>query len=130
MKKCLLNLKKSVLNFVSADFRAATLMTVVLMSPPLLAQELTVYQVTLKNHKFEPSVLNVKAGQKFKLEVKNEDASTEEFESKVLNIEKFVGPQKTLKLTLGPLKAGRYPFFGEFHAATARGEIVAEGHTP
>ena len=106
------------------------LMTALMMSSPALAQEMTVYQIVLKNHKFEPSVLNVKAGEKFKLEVKNEDASTEEFESNVLNIEKFVGPKKTLKLTLGPLKPGKYPFFGEFHAATAQGEIVAEEPAP
>ncbi|MBX2996146.1 MAG: cupredoxin domain-containing protein [Bdellovibrionaceae bacterium] len=101
-------------------------MILALMASSALAQEMAVHQIVLKDHKFEPSVLKVKAGEKFKLEVKNEDASTEEFESNVLNIEKFVGPKKTLKLTLGPLKPGKYPFFGEFHQSTANGVIEVE----
>jgi plastocyanin len=127
MKVCVLKLKLSVLKISRL---AGAGIAVVLLSSPLWAQEMTVHEITLKNHKFEPSVLKVKAGEKFKLEVKNEDASTEEFESNVLNIEKFVGPKKTLKLTLGPLKPGKYPFFGEFHSATAQGEIVAEEPAP
>jgi hypothetical protein len=27
---------------------------------------------------------------------------------------------------IGPLKAGKYPFFGEFNPATARGVVIAE----
>jgi hypothetical protein len=27
---------------------------------------------------------------------------------------------------IGPLKPGRYPFFGEFHEATAKGTVIAE----
>jgi hypothetical protein len=27
---------------------------------------------------------------------------------------------------IGPLKAGKYPFFGEFNQATARGVVIAE----
>lgn len=104
----------------------AILMVVCFWPAFLLAQEMPVHQLVLKDHKFEPAVIKVKAGEKFKLEVKNEDASTEEFESNVLNIEKFIGPKKTLKLTLGPLKPGKYPFFGEFHKATATGEIEAQ----
>lgn len=102
------------------------LVLVLFLSPAAFADEPLVFSIVLRNHRFEPSTLKVPAKKKFKLEVKNEDAGTEEFESNVLNIEKFVGPKKTLRLVLGPLEPGRYPFFGEFHSDTAKGEIVAE----
>ncbi len=84
------------------------------------------YKIVIKNHVFIPDQITVKSGEEFKLEVKNEDASTEEFESKKMNIEKFIGPNKTLKLTLGPLAAGEYDFFGEFHQDTAKGKLIAK----
>ena len=85
-----------------------------------------VFKMTLKDHKFDPSVIKVPAGTKFKIEVKNEDQTSEEFESAVLNVEKIVGPKKTLRLVLGPLKAGNYSFVGEFNKSTALGEFHAE----
>lgn len=89
-------------------------------------EELPLYKTTIKNHIFEPAIIKVKADQKFRLEVKNEDAGSEEFESSTLSIEKIMGPKKTLKLILGPLKKGSYPFMGEFHQSTAKGEVIAE----
>lgn len=90
------------------------------------ADELPLYQIVLKDHKFIPDTVKVKVEQKFRLEVKNEDSGSEEFESATLHIEKIVGPQKTLRLILGPLKKGTYSFMGEFHQATAQGNIIAE----
>ncbi|MCM8598918.1 MAG: cupredoxin domain-containing protein, partial [Candidatus Accumulibacter sp.] len=29
-------------------------------------------------------------------------------------------------IVIGPLKPGSYPFYGEFHEATAKGVIIAE----
>jgi hypothetical protein len=31
-----------------------------------------------------------------------------------------------LPIYIGPLKPGKYPFFGEFNQATARGVVIAE----
>lgn len=90
------------------------------------ADELPVFQIVIKDHKFIPDTITVKADQKFRLEVKNEDAGSEEFESATLHIEKIVGPKKTLRLVLGPLKKGTYSFMGEFHQATAQGKVIAE----
>lgn len=104
------------------------LMAIVILSfcccNSVLAQQ--VYKINIKNHVFVPNVITVKANEEFKLEVKNEDAATEEFESKKMNIEKFIGPNKTLKLTLGPLAVGEYDFFGEFHQDTAQGKLIAK----
>lgn len=90
------------------------------------ADELPLYQIVIKNHKFIPDTIKVKADQKFRLEVKNEDPGSEEFESATMHVEKIVGPRKTLKLVLGPLKKGSYSFMGEFNQATAQGHVIAE----
>jgi plastocyanin len=84
------------------------------------------FTVTLKDHHFVPAELIVPAGQKIKLIVDNQDASAEEFESYPLNREKVVGGNARITVWIGPLKAGRYPFFGEFHADTAQGVLIAE----
>ncbi len=82
--------------------------------------------LTIKDHKFSPETITIPAGKKIKLIVKNLDATPEEFESYVLHREKIIQPKGKVKIFIGPLKPGRYPFFGEFHADTAKGVIVAE----
>jgi len=68
----------------------------------------------------------VKAGIPFVLVITNKDGGPEEFESKELRIEKIIPAGKTVRLRMPPLKAGTYPFVGEYHATTAKGRIVAE----
>ena len=64
--------------------------------------------------------------QKIKLVIHNQDATAEEFESYELNREKIVPPGTRVNIYIGPLKPGRYTFFGEYHAKTARGVVIAE----
>lgn len=84
------------------------------------------YTLTLKDHRFEPAELVVPAGQKIRLVVKNEDGTPEEFESKSLKREKIVPARKQVILNIGPLESGTYDFFGEFHEATAKGQLIAK----
>ena len=91
-----------------------------------LADDYPVYELKLKNHRFDKEELRVKAGIKFRLLVKNEDNSFEEFESRKMIIEKFVKPGGTLNLLVGPLKPGEYDYFGEFNMSTAKGKLIAE----
>jgi len=81
--------------------------------------------LTIREHKFEPAELTVPAGQKIKLLVENQDATPEEFESNELKREKIVVGKGTITVFLGPLDAGRYPFFGDLHQETAQGVLVA-----
>jgi len=83
------------------------------------------FTLTLRAHKFVPAQLVVPANTKFKLIVVNEDPTPEEFESHELNREKIVTGKGRITVFLGPLKLGRYPFFGEFHMATAQGALIA-----
>ena len=81
-------------------------------------------KLVIRDHKFEPVELTVPAGQKIKLLVDNQDATPEEFESNELNREKIVTGKGTITVFLGPLDAGRYPFFGDFNADTAQGALL------
>ena len=84
------------------------------------------FTLVIKNHKFEPAEIKVPAGQKVKLIVDNQDAFAEEFESHSLNREKVIPARSKATIFIGPLKAGTYPFVGEFHEATAKGVVIAE----
>jgi len=92
---------------------------------PLHAADLPSFNLSVKDGRFTPEQLEVPAGQKFKLVVRNEGAAPEEFESSDLNREKVVMPGTSTIVFIGPLEAGTYGFFGDFHPQTARGRIVA-----
>ena len=82
--------------------------------------------LVIRNHRFEPTELKVPAGQRVKLIVHNQDATPEEFESHDLNREKLVPAGTKVAIYIGPLKPGRYGFYGEYNAASAKGVVVAE----
>lgn len=102
-------------------------LTAALFALPLMAYaadaEIT---LVIKDHKFVPAEVKVPAGKKVKLIVDNQDATPEEFESHELNREKVIPGKTKASVFIGPLKPGRYPFFGEFNMATAKGTVVAE----
>jgi hypothetical protein len=83
------------------------------------------YALTIQGHRFVPSELVVPAGKKFKLLVENRDDTPEEFESHGLNREKIVPAHSSIVLYVGPLSAGVYPYFGDYHEATAQGTLIA-----
>jgi hypothetical protein len=92
---------------------------------PLMAED-PPYTLTIKDHKFQPTEIEIPADKKIELIVKNEDPTPEEFESIELRREKVVPGGQQITVYIGPLKPGRYEFFGDFNPATARGHIVAK----
>ena len=82
--------------------------------------------LTLKDHKFSPSVINVPAGQSIRVELINRDSTAEELDSEDLHLEKDVAPHGKVIFQIGPLKPGTYSFMGELHADTALGKIVVD----
>jgi plastocyanin len=82
--------------------------------------------LVIQDHRFVPAEMTVPAGRKIKLTVVNNDASAEEFESYELNREKVVAGKGRIVVFVGPLRPGRYPYFGEFHMETAKGTLIAE----
>jgi hypothetical protein len=82
--------------------------------------------LTIEQHRFQPEEIRVKSSAPFVLVITNKDATPEEFESKDLRLEKIIPGNKTLRLRLPALKAGTYPFVGDYQAQTAKGRIIAE----
>jgi Cupredoxin-like domain len=89
------------------------------------AQEPT-YTLVIKDHRFQPTEIEIPAGQKIALTVKNNDSTPEEFESTELRREKVVAGGEEITVYIGPLKPGKYEFFGDFNPKTARGHIIAK----
>lgn len=96
-----------------------------LFAAPLRA-EVPVFELIIKEHRFQPDSLEVPAGQRIKLLVKNQDPGPEEFESYELNREKIISGNSQAVIYVGPLEPGKYPFFGEFHPKTAQGMLLAK----
>ncbi len=84
------------------------------------------YVLTLKNNQFSPKVLTIPAGQKNKITVKNQDATPAEFESSDLDREKGVAGNSAITIFIGPLDAGSYGYFDDFHRNTTTGTIIAK----
>jgi hypothetical protein len=82
--------------------------------------------VTLKDHKFTPATIRVKAGQPAIIALTNSDETAEEFDSTALKIEKVVAGHGSGNVRLRPLSPGKYPFMGEYHSDTAQGVVIAE----
>lgn len=82
--------------------------------------------IALKDHKFTPAVIHVKANEVSLLSLANNDDTAEEFDSTSLKVEKVVAGHSSGHIRLRPLSPGRYPFMGEFHSETAQGVVIAE----
>ena len=94
--------------------------------PTFAADAVSELTLTIEGNRFGAEEIKVPAGKPFVLVVTNKDTAAEEFESKDLRIEKIIPGGKTVRLKMPPLKAGTYPFIGDYHEKTAKGRIVAE----
>lgn len=83
------------------------------------------FKLVIQDHRFQPSEIVVPIERKLRLVIENRDPTPEEFESHALNREKVIAGKSTVTVIIGPLKAGRYPFVGEYNEKSAQGVIVA-----
>lgn len=93
--------------------------------PPLLALPLALMlsaawadapiEIAIKAQAFQPAEIHVPAGVKVELHIVNGDDLPAEFESTDLSREIVVPAHKDVKVFIGPLDAGRYRFFNDFH---------------
>jgi len=88
--------------------------------------DLPEFEILIRDHRFEPSVLEIPPGQKVRIVVKNTDPTPEEFESYELRREKVIAGNSQAIIYIGPLKPGEYPFFGEFNPETAQGRLIVK----
>jgi plastocyanin len=112
--------------FIRSSIALAVMLFTLGASPVVAYAADTEVLLVIKNHMFEPTELKVPVGQRVKLIVDNQDSTPEEFESRSLHREKVIPGNAKATLFIGPLKAGRYEFVGEFHEATAKGVVVGE----
>jgi plastocyanin len=98
--------------------------TLLLIATPSFADD--PIKVTLQNHKFTPAEIHVKANTPAMIALTNRDSTAEEFDSTSLKVEKVVAGNTSGNVRLRALAPGRYPFMGEYHAATAQGVVVAD----
>ena len=96
----------------------------ILIAAPALADD--AIPLKLKDHKFTPAEIHVKANVPNVITMTNEDATAEEFDSTSLKVEKVVAGNSSGNVRLRPLAPGRYPFMGEYHSDTAQGVVVAQ----
>jgi len=99
-----------------------------LMLAPLAAnaQSAAEITITIKDHKFTPAEVKAPANKRLTITVVNDDPTPEEFESKSMKVEKVIGGKQKGVVRVGPLKPGKYDFFGEYHEETAKGILTAE----
>ncbi len=109
---------------VKQPMRPFAALVTLLLSFPAVAADPPAASLTIRNHAFEPSELQVPAGQRIELHLRNADAAAAEFESAELHREKVVPPGQEVVVYVGPLRAGSYEFFDDLNPS-ARGHIVA-----
>jgi hypothetical protein len=100
------------------------LVAFVMIATPALADD--AITVHLKDHKFSPSVITVKANEPSMILLFNDDDTADEFDSSALKVEKVVPGHAKGNVRLRALAPGKYPFMGEYHAATAQGVVIAK----
>lgn len=96
----------------------------ILIVSPAVAED--AIPLKLKDHKFTPAEIHVKANVPNVIVMTNDDATAEEFDSTSLKVEKVVAGNSSGNVRLRPLAPGRYPFMGEYHSDTAQGIVIAE----
>lgn len=80
--------------------------------------------IEIRNHLFIPQSVTVPEGQKVRLVFINHDSTPEEIDSFDLNREKVIFGQSRGVIFIGPLPAGEYGFFGEYHPNSAVGKVI------
>lgn len=108
-----------------SKFFVSVLIVGMLLSSPQYVYAGDEYVLKLENHHFSPQELTIPAGTKIRLTVKNLDPMPAEFESSDLNREKVIGAHSKTIVFVGPLDAGKYKFFDDFHRDTT-GTLVAK----
>ncbi len=108
---------------------ALCVLTALLLSSGARAGDPPTLSLTLKDHHFSPSQLIVPTGQRFRIQLDNQDASNSEFESYDMKFEKIVVGGGRITVWAGPLHPGSYKFFDDYNPDLAVGTAVAPAQT-
>ena len=103
----------------------AVTLTLLILAPRANAADTVTVNLSLKDHRFQPSEPHAPAGKDIVIVLKNLDPAPAEFESNMLRIEKVVTGGGTITMRIRPLQPGRYRFFDDFKPDT-QGYLVVE----
>jgi len=90
------------------------------------AAETATFEVVARDGRLLPERLEVPAGVKLKLTLRNEGKTPVEFENLDLRVEKVLAPNAASFVVIHPLKPGSYRFVDEFHAETGSMLLIAK----
>lgn len=90
------------------------------------ADELNTYPVVIRDGHITPAQLEVPAGKKIKLVLRNEGPGPSEFENLDLRVEKVLAPGASSFVVIHSLKPGNYRFFDEFHPSASGMMLIAK----
>ena len=89
-----------------------------------LAEGLPTFEIVIRDGRFSAERLEVAAGARIKLVLKNEGPGPLEFENDELHVEKVLSAGATSFVVLPPLKPGEHEFVDEFNPVT--GVLIIE----
>ena len=90
------------------------------------SKEPLVFSIVIRDGHILPARLEVPAGRKIKLTLKNEGRTPIEFENLSLRIEKVLAPGASSFVIIHSLPPGTHRFVDEFHPKTAEMLLVAQ----
>lgn len=104
--------------------RLPMLVLLAILAGGALAQGLPTFEIVVRDGRFSPERLEVAAGARIKLVLKNEGPGPLEFENDELHVEKVLSAGVTSFVVLPPLKPGEHEFVDEFNPVT--GVLIIE----
>lgn len=90
------------------------------------ADEPVTFDIVLRAGRIEPARLDVPAGRRIKLALRNDGPGPCEFENLELRVEKVLAPGASSFVVIAPLRPGSYRFVDEFHPDTGRLDLIAK----
>lgn len=92
----------------------------------IAANELPTFEIIAKDGRLFPERLDVPAGQRIKLVIRNQGKAPIEFENLGMRVEKVLAPGANSFVVLPKLKPGEYEFIDEFHMDTGKMKVIAK----
>jgi len=112
---------------VSSSSRAAVIgLAAAFLAPAARADDVAIYYIQLKDHRFTPSELHVAAGKPFIVEVSNESDAGDEFEMLIPSVERRLAPRQHARVLVRPLGVGQFTFVGENDPDNEKGVFITE----
>ena len=90
------------------------------------ADDVKTYEITIKDKAFTPSQITVKAGEPFRIKLKNANPMPVELESSKLGFEKVAAGFSDILVNVREQAPGTYSFFDDFHPKETTGQVVVQ----